>query len=411
MTEKTTGLLARYRLLPTLVPLPQLALALIARAPYAMLPLGTMTAMTASSGSVAVGGVAAGLVAIAGSAAAPLIGRWSDAAGQRRVLSILTPINAVALIGMLCAALLSWNGPALWAVCLAVGLTGVPVGSFTRSRWVGLSRSPRDLDTAFSYESTADEMVFVLGPAIVGLAASLASSWAPLALAATLVLLAGIPFALSSPTIPEHPCSPTGSFSVPSRGPGIGTVLLRVLPALVVMWCIGSLFGSVQAGTTERAAELGSPGVGGLIYAAMGLGSATTALLVVLVPEQIIASLRVGIGGIGMATLLMLTILQSTVGATTVTLLLTGLFIGPTMVTAFSMAERRAPAGGTGVAMTSMQSAVTVGVATGSAAGGALAAAHGSPGAYGLAVGVSALAAALGITRWAHSSRRRKSSA
>ena len=56
----------------------------------------------------------------------------------------------------------------------------------------------RELNTALSYESTVDEMVFVLGPALVGIAASAAVPVAPLVLAATLVLAAGVPFAMTA---------------------------------------------------------------------------------------------------------------------------------------------------------------------------------------------------------------------
>ena len=63
----------------------------------------------------------------------------------------------------------------------------------------------------------------------------------------------------------------------------------------------------------------------------------------------------------------------SSLGATAAFLALTGFFVGPTMVSAFTVAERRAPAGGTAVAMTALSGAVTVGVSAGSALGGWLA--------------------------------------
>ena len=133
MVSSAPGALARYRSLPSIASGPWMALAMAARAPYAMIPLGTMTAITVSTGSIATGGLASGLVAAASAVAGPLIGRAADRSGQRLVLTILTPINALALSLLLVAALSSWDGPLLWAICLLTGGSAVPVGSFTLS--------------------------------------------------------------------------------------------------------------------------------------------------------------------------------------------------------------------------------------------------------------------------------------
>ena len=63
----------------------------------------------------------------------------------------------------------------------------------------------------------------------------------------------------------------------------------------------------------------------------------------------------------------------SGLAATALLLALTGFFVGPTMVSAFTVAERRSPDGGTALAMTLLAAAVTVGVSLGSGLGGALA--------------------------------------
>lgn len=449
MVSSSSSAIARYRSLPTIASGSWMALAMAARAPYAMIPLGTMTAITVSTGSIATGGLASGLVAAASAVAGPLIGRAADRSGQRRVLLTLTPLNAIALGLLLLAALQAWDGPLLWAICLLTGGSAVPVGSFTRARWVELARDPKDLGTALSYESTVDELSFVLGPALVGIAASTAFSAAPLAIAAALVALAGIPFALTTPrsehagvgasagvgagagatertgdgtaaaTAPHRVSTRTVTGEMPAIGsvpsdapfaehhtpapvsastpaPSIKRVLLAVLPAIVVMVCIGTFFGSVQAGTTERADLLGAAGSAGIVYAFMGLTSALTALLVVLLPDSVTLAARVLVGGAGMAVFIALTAFMGSLTMTGVTLMIAGLFIGPTMVTAFSLTERRTPPGGTGVAMTSMQSSVTVGQAAGASLGGALAASIGAQGAYGLATLVSIVIALVG---------------
>ena len=361
------SVLAQYKVLPQISSGSAMALAVAARAPYAMIPLGTMTAVTASTGSVATGGLATAFVSIALAIASPLIGRWADRQGQRFVLSLLTPINALALALLVYTSASGIDGPLLWLSCILAGATSLPIGSFTRTRWVTMVSNQRELNTALSYESTVDEMVFVLGPALVGIAASAAVPVAPLVLAATLVLAAGIPFAMMAP-------GKLNAVEEESERPGIIRVLWAVAPAIGVMFCIGMFFGSVQTGTTERALALGSASTAGLVYAVMGIGSAFIALMAVAIPDSVRISTRVILGGLGMTLFIMTTTAGShslllTAGA----LLLTGLFVGPTMVTAFGITEKLAPRGGTGVAMTSMQSAITIGISIGSSVGGTLA--------------------------------------
>lgn len=377
-----------------------MALAVAARAPYAMIPLGTMTAVTASTGNVATGGLATACVSIALAIASPLIGRWADHQGQRFVLSLLTPLNALALTLLVVASVSGWDGSLLYLTCILAGGTSIPVGSFTRSRWVIQTGTPQELNTALSYESTMDELVFVLGPALVGICASAAVPAAPLGLAAILVIVAGIPFALTAPSrtdvlTPDPATAAAPSESTVSR-PSIARVLLAVAPGILIMTCIGTFFGSVQTATTERAVELGTPSIAGLVYAAMGIGSAFMALMAVGIPESVRTSTRVLVGGLGMTLFILATMTASgSLVLTAAALLITGLFIGPTMVTSFGITERLAPEGGTAVAMTSMQSAITIGVSLGSSIGGALAA-SGSGNSYLFAAGASLIIVATG---------------
>ena len=118
--------LTHYRVLPATLGWPALVIAFLARAPFAMVPLGTMTAVSASTGSVATGGLATAVVSLTSAVAAPLIGRGSDRWGQRIVLAVLVPLNALALAVLSWAVLAPWQGPGLLAACFAVGATVLP---------------------------------------------------------------------------------------------------------------------------------------------------------------------------------------------------------------------------------------------------------------------------------------------
>lgn len=329
-----------------------------------MIPLGVMTAVSASTGSVAEGGYATASVALSTAIAGPLIGKWADRRGQHVPLRVLTPINALALLGFAIAVVSGWSGIPLYLAGVLVGVTSLPIGSFTRSRWIAQTNVPHELGAALSYESMADELVFVLGPALVGIAASAAFPTAPLFLSFLLVATAGVVFALTAPRIEVK------KNSTAPKGPGVGKVLLSVAPAIVAMTSIGIYFGAIQAATTMRAELAGYHGLAGLVYAAMGLGSAGMAIMTVAIPEKITLPMRLVISGIGMAVMIAVVSLMPNLPLTALFLTGAGLFVGPSMVTAFTLTEKLAPEGGIAIAMTSMQSSITIGVSIGSGIGG-----------------------------------------
>lgn len=359
--------LGHYRVLPQIAGWKSLIVAFAARAPYAMIPLGVMTAVSATTGSVAEGGYATASVALSTSIAGPLIGKWADRRGQHLPLRILTPLNALALLGLSLAVANGFSGLPLYALGVLVGATSLPIGSFTRSRWISHTTVPHELNAALSYESMADELVFVLGPALVGIAASAAAPTAPLFLAFALIASAGLIFAYSSPRTHTKQ-----SLAAPA-GPGVLRVLWAVSPSIVVMTSIGMFFGATQAATTMRAEIAGAQGLAGLVYAAMGVGSAAMAIMTVAIPERISLPQRLLIGGLGMAIFIAVVGVMPNLGLTALALAIAGMFVGPSMVTAFTVSERLAPEGGVAIAMTSMQSSITIGVSIGSAVGGSIA--------------------------------------
>ena len=368
MRPSPLHIFSHFSVLPHLVGWRTLGLAFVARAPQAMLPLGAMTAVRYSTGSIALAGLATAVVSAASALCAPLIGRWSDQKGQRLVLSVLVPLGVLSLAALTWTCVAHTTGPALWAALVAVGATGVQIGTFTRAQWSSAHLTPSQLSAAFSYESMADETVFVLGPALVGLLASIAWPIAPLVFAATLMAVSTIPFALKAPR-------DTTDHAVNDQivRPSIWCVLWRISPALIIMTSLGVFFGSTQAGITERATQLGNPSMAGLAYAPLGITSAIAALLLVLVPESFALSKRSLIGGLGIAVTMTAVWLAPSLPLIATVMFLGGVFIGPTMVTAFSLAHLLAPHGGSAVAMTATGAGVTVGVAAGAACGGMLA--------------------------------------
>lgn len=360
--------LASYRDLPGLWGRSFLIVAFLGRLPTSMTVIGSLTMVTAVHG-IAAASISSAILAVSMGVANLLVGRWTDIAGQRLPLLILAPINTVALLAFTWAA---WQGQplaVLAVLCAVIGASTVPVGGLVRVRWYPVARTPKTLQTALSYETVADELMFVLGPAAVGILASALNPAVPLLLTAALVATCVTAFAL-------HPSAPLGSRQSSDddarHSPSIAFVLKAVAVSVGCFGALGIFFGSMQTSTTESATIFGDTGAAGLIYAAMGFGAAVTALAAPAIPDAITHRTRIVIGGIGMAAGTLAAPHAGSPVILALILVATGAALGPASVAIFTLTGERSPKGGDGVAMTALGAANVIGTAVGAAAAGQL---------------------------------------
>ncbi|WP_211881191.1 MFS transporter [Pseudarthrobacter albicanus] len=393
-SEPRTG--GRFARLPLLAGRSFIPLGLFARLPLAMLTMGALTLVTAVAGSYAVGGASAGAVGIGSALGAPILGALADRLGQRPVLVFAAIFNTVAVVALILAAYLIPGGqdmatavPVL-AASFVAGASCPQVGPLARVRWMALtSRGGReantaDLDTALSYESTADELAFVLGPALVGILASLIAPWLPLALAAALTITL-VPAFATHPThhaVVRTPARTAAGSAQEMRRDAltarqrIGTVAAVALPVLAMV-CMGTFFGSTQTSLSSFSASFAGSELAGLLYAVMGLGSAAAALSVAYWPRRFTVNARWLVCAALMAGLAVLLLLPSTALPMILVLLVLGVPVGPLMVTVFAVGALVAPAGKLGTVMTALASGIVAGMALGSSIAGRLAQDHG----------------------------------
>lgn len=418
----------RPRLPGRLSRLPELAgpgflpLGLFARLPLAMLTVGTLTLVTAVSTSYAAGGMAAAAVGIGSALGAPMLGAWADRSGQRPVLLLSAIANTLAVLGLLASCFLVpglSNPAAAWpvlAVALAAGATCPQVGPMARVRWMALttrSLAPgaqgegvpasrvsarADLDTALSYEGTADEITFVLGPALVGALASMVAPWLPLALAAALTAtlvpaFANHPSHLAVAPVAHDPHAAVGS-SMEQR-PG-ALAWLRVAVPVLAMVCMGTFFGATQNGLNAFAAQVATAELAGLLYAVMGLSSAVAALSVAFWPRRFGMGARWLSAAGAMLVFTGLLFPVSDLGPMVAVLLVLGIPVGPVMVTVFAAGGVVAPPGRMATVMTALASGIVAGTALGSFLAGHLAQVHGHAAAFLAASAAAAVLLVLG---------------
>lgn len=330
-----------------------------------MVIIGVLTLVVASTGSVGIAAYCSAGFAIANGIGNVLIGRLTDAFGQRRPLLIIAPLNVAFMLLLVWLASREPATVLLVANSAAVGITTSPIGPLSRVRWYPIA-TPKQLPAAMSWETVLDELNFVLGPAAVGIIAATVSPGAPILVAAALVATCVIPFALS-----RHARGP--SIAADGSGtPSFVYILSRVRTPFLAMVFMGMYFGAMQTSVTAFAETTGLEGLGGLIYSAMGLSAAITALVAVALPARFTLVSRILIGGFGLVIGASACTLATSGANLAFFLFMAGIFIGPVGVSIFTLAGQWAPMGGDGVANTVIVSANVLGVAAASAAVGPL---------------------------------------
>ncbi|MDR7183506.1 MFS family permease [Microbacterium trichothecenolyticum] len=357
-------------------------IALIARLPFAMMVVGILTLVVSARGSLALGGATSAMTGLGTALVGPLLGAAADRFGQRRVLLIAGAANSAMLATMAWLAFAPVPDAALLAVAFFIGATMPQVAPLSRSRLVGIigrayptERRTPVVNGAMAYESAADEIVFVFGPVIVGLLATTLDPAAPVIGAAVLGLIFVSAFAL-------HPTAQTAAAAVgaarPEQAPVRELFRPRVFAPVVGALGMGLFFGAMLTSLTAFMAERGVPEQAGLVYGAMGIGSAALALGVALFPARFTLRARwLTFASILVAGTIALPFVGS-IGAIAICLLVIGVGIGPTLVSQYSLAAAFSPRGRSATVMTMLGSAIVVGQSAASALTGLVADATGA---------------------------------
>ncbi|MGP6171286.1 MFS transporter [Microbacterium sp. A196] len=384
--------------------LPYFLIAFVARLPFAMMVVGVLTVVVSARGSLSLGGLTSAAVGLGTACFGPLLGAAADRFGQRPVLIILTIVNSVMLV-VFALVVYSPSADALVLVAaMGIGASAPQVAPMSRSRLVAIiseqipeNRRSRVLSGTMSYESAADETVFVFGPFLVGIFGSLIAPWAPLIGAAALTLIFVGAFAL-------HPSGRhvSADRDDDGRAPSAASELLRPNLLIVVIGIlgVGLFFGTMLTSLTAFMADRGAPEEAGLLYGVMGVGSALLALGVAWLPPRFSLRARwLVFSGILLAASFLLPFADSPVTMAWA-LAAMGIGIGPTLVTQYSFGAARSPLGRSATVMTMLGSGVIVGQSIGSAVTGEIAQSFGTQASLLLPIASAAIVLFAGILNW-----------
>jgi MFS family permease len=358
------------------------------RMPLSMMGIGIVTMISQLTGRYGLAGALAATLAMSAAVLGPQISRLVDRHGQAKVLRPATLASVAAVAGLLVCAQQDAPDWTLFVFSAAAGC--VPsVGSMTRARWAEIYRgSPRELHTAYSWESIVDEVCFIFGPII---SIGLSTAWFPEAgpLLAAAFLVVGV-FWLTAQRATEpvpHPREQhTGGSAL--RSPG-----LQVLVATFV--ATGAIFGAVDVVTVAFAEEQGHKAAASLVLAVYALGSCLAGAVFGLLHLKGSASRRWLVGVCAMAVSMIPLQLAGSLPFLAVALFVAGLSVAPTMVTTMALIEAHVPRTNLTEGMTWTSTGLAVGVALGSSAAGWVVDASGADAGYVVPAVAGALAAAV----------------
>ncbi|MGY2127974.1 MFS transporter [Blastococcus sp. SYSU DS0617] len=337
----------------------------VARLPAPMLGLGAVLLVEEASGSYGLAGAVSGTLALSFALAGPQWARAMDRRGQGVVLQ-------VAMVGLMVSgvafAVAVQAGAPRWSWFLLAALTGASapnVGSMVRARWAAALDAP-GRQTAFAFEAVVDEVVFVIGPPLVTLLATLIAP--PVGFLTGILLGVGGGLVLAAQRSSEPPLQPRETSPSGGRRPVLTPALLVVS---LTYLAVGTLFGAIDVVVIGFADAEGAKALSGVVLAVFAGGSLVAGLAYGLArPARSLAARFVATAvAIALAAQLLWTV--GSLASLVLCGFLAGLTIAPVLVSGTSLVESRV---GRGVLTESLAwtiTGLTLGVTAGSALAGA----------------------------------------
>lgn len=358
-----------------------LALALLSRVPLSAIGLLLVLQIRHLGHSYTLAGACSGACALGMAIGAPVLGRIIDRAGQAAVLSA-TGAAVVAVTALFAVIPASAPAPLFIIIALLIGAVQPPVGSCVRVLWRRMLDGP-GFSSLVTLDASLQELAFLSGPLLlIGLASGIGSGGA-LAVTAAITGVVAALFAMLPETRrfgdaePRHVRAAAAAERAWDSG---GVRLLLVVSALM-----GVAFGATELGLVTTADDHGARGSSGLLFALWGVGSFVGG----------VAWTRRAAGRDQAAAmpwlLLVLGVTSALIGALPtlalvgVGITLAGAAVAPLFGVVYSTMGDVAPPGALTEAFTLETSAITAGIALGSAVAGAAASAFGAPATFVLA--------------------------
>ncbi|MBK3574704.1 MFS transporter [Streptomyces sp. MBT65] len=308
--------------------------ALVGRFSYGTVSPAVLLAVVHSTGSYAVAGT---VMAVFGAMAVllmPFRSALVDRHGPRHALLPMAMLYG-ALLCVLAAATWRPGTPevVLGAVAALTGMCAPPLGPTMRSVWAELVGDRGLLQRAYSLDGVAEELLYVVGPLVVGAVLVLAPPAAAILLSAALIGAGTLAF-VTSPAL--------AGVRVPA-GAGRGLKLSRVrglLGPVVVAAGTGLALSAAYLSVMAFAEQRGyGEGVVPWVLAAVSAGSAVGGLLNGAVNWRAAARARLALSALGLGLALVAAGFAPGLWSLTVAVGCAGFFVAPALTTAYLLAD------------------------------------------------------------------------
>ncbi|WP_432284627.1 MFS transporter [Aminobacter sp. BA135] len=333
------------------------AAAFIARLPIAMAPIGIVAMLSQTRGEYWLAGAVSATFALTNAFAAPQISRRIDRLGQTSVALPTTIISILAFAVLLIATRYDWPVWTLFVLAfIAAAMPSMP--AMVRARWTEIFRDRPELNTAFAFESVADEMVYIAGASLsVGLSVALFPEAGMLV--STLFLAVGMAaFLLQRSSEPK-----VRAPELASVGSAIALRPVQIITLALIF--VGAIFATAEVSAVAITKELGQPTAASLVIGVYAAGSLIVGLIVgalnLKAPKQRLLAMSIAI--VALTTLPLL--VADTVPLLALAIFVSGVAISPTFIMAFGLIERRVPEAMLTEGITWVMTGIGIGMALG----------------------------------------------
>ncbi len=359
--DETRGV-ARYReLFGNRYAASLLAWSIVARIPNGMGALSLVLLVRATGAGYGEAGLVAAAYAVAVAVGAPYGGRQVDQRGaarilRRRLVLYSSLFGATAILGAVDAPI-----PVIAVFAAASGLTLAPISSVMRSIWPTVAGED-GARTAYALDAALQEVIFVGGPLLVAVLATFDPA-AAVAGAAVIAAVGTFAFMRLPPVRESEPAEDRHT----SRLGALSSVGVRTLALLSL--CMGIGFGSAEIAIPAFAEAQGNRALAGVALAGFSLGSLLGGLVAALRPSRDDRR-RIIVGTFLLAALLALPLLSSSMVAMTALFFVAGIPVAPVVAAIYGQIGRVAAVGSVAEAFSWFGTAISIGIAAGSVAGG-----------------------------------------
>ncbi|MFD2265030.1 MFS transporter [Lacibacterium aquatile] len=340
------------------------AAAFMGRLPFAMAPIGIVAMLSQTHGEYWLAGAVSATFALTNAFISPQVSRLVDRFGQAAVGGPAAAISVIAFLLLILATNQDWP---VWTLFASAFLAAAmpSISAMVRARWSEIFRDRPELNTAFAFESAADELIYISGASIsVGLSVSLFPEAGMLA--STIFFAIGASaFLLQRGTEPKvRP--------VDAAGPQGSAIRLRAVQIITLaLIFVGATFATAEVSAVAITKQLGQESGATLVIGVYAVGSFVVGLILgALNPKMALRRQLLIAVSILAVTSVPLLFAGTSVALLAAAVFVSGIAISPTFITAFGLIERRVPESMLTEGVTWVMTGIGIGMAFGSFATG-----------------------------------------